>query len=114
MVQPQVQWPRICYEIGVSIKTGDIVWYNEPLSCGVPDINIFRFSLRGFISLGEMVIIDKGYSGNTKVLCPLKSNGYIHKRAMGKIRARHETVNGRFKSLGCFKKNFATAMTSIT
>ena len=98
--------PGVCYEIGVSIKRGDIVWYNGPFPCGVPDINIFRASMRGLLSPCEMVIADQGYSGNTKVLCPLKSNGYIHRRAMSKIRARHETVNSRFKSFGCLKQIF--------
>ena len=98
--------PGLRYEIGVSIKTGDIVWYNGPFPCGIPDINIFRYSLKGLLGPGEKVIADKGYSGDTKVCCPLKFNNDTHKNAMSKIRARHETVNRRFKIFGCLKQTF--------
>jgi hypothetical protein len=46
---------------------------------------------------GECVIADRGYKGEPRVHTPYHAKDMDHYRAMSVARARHETVNGRFK-----------------
>ena len=96
----------LAYEIGIAISTGDIVWFNGPFRAGLPDINIFRSKLKKNLSLGEKVVADRGYKGDSRVIAPDDNKGYDHKRAMRKLRARHETVNSRFKNWGCLDQTY--------
>lgn len=89
--------PGIRYEIGLSIKSGLIVWVNGPYMCGRnPDIKIFKKKMLGCLRSDEFVIADEGYRHGR---CIIPSNviegaSTIHKR----VRARHETVNERLKN----------------
>lgn len=90
--------PGLRYELGVSIKTGGIVSYNGPFPCGeFPDITIFRLGIRRKLGPKEKVIEDRGYKGDVKVCTPDDWKNQQHRKAMGKARARHETLNGRLK-----------------
>jgi len=52
------------YEVGVSIKCGDIVWIKGPLPCGEwPDIKMFRDALIHYLDENERVEADGGYIG---------------------------------------------------
>ena len=93
--------PGLAYELGVCIKTGDIVWWNGPFPAKHPDRNIFRSTLKNLLLPGEKVVGDLGYKGETKVLTELDANSKTHKRAMAKLRARHETLNRRLKQFRC-------------
>ena len=66
----------LCYEVGICIQTGDIVWFNGPFPCGEwPDLKIFRSKLKGKLPPGELVEADQGYHGKpTKVRTP---NDYV-------------------------------------
>ena len=70
------------YELGVSIKTGDIVWWNGPFLAKHPDRTIFRSKLKNLLLPGEKVIGDLGYKGETKVITELDADNKAHKRAM--------------------------------
>jgi hypothetical protein len=86
------------YEMGVCIQTGDIVWVNGPFKCGDwPDINIFRRDLKGRLAPGEKVEADAGYRGDDSIRTPNDVANMVDRRAKSVARARHETINHRFK-----------------
>lgn len=100
------------YEIGICIRTGEIVWVEGPYACGDwPDINIFRRCLIHYLDSGERVESDDGYIGESPLHCkvpsmmgPRQSDEY---QAMEKrVASRHETCNKRFKHWGCLKSRF--------
>ena len=53
------------------------------------------------LGLGKKVIANCGYKGDTKVCAPDDWKDETQKKAMGRLRARHETLNGRLKNWGC-------------
>ena len=105
--------PGVRYEVGISIKHGDIVWIHGPFPCGFyPDIKIFRSALKNWLLDGERVEADDGYIGEAPryVLCP-KSIRCVkptkeEKKLSQRIRSRQETVNKRFKQFNCLKGTF--------
>ena len=98
--------PGLSYEVGLNIKTGDIVWYNGPFPAKHPDLNIFRSNLKHLLLPGEKVVADLGYKGDSKVRTELDALDKSHKRAMTKLRARHKTVNKRLKQFRCLGDTF--------
>ena len=99
--------PGIRYEVGVSINTGYIVWYNGPYPAGMmPDTKIFDRDLRWMIDSTEKIVADKGYRGLINVLTPLNAKDEKHKKQMALARARHETVNRRFKQWQCLQQRW--------
>lgn len=97
--------PGLRYEIGVCIKTGFVVWYHGPFPCGAfPDIKIYNLKLKTLLLTGEKVIADKGYKGDFTVCTPLNASDEDHKKSMSISRARHETINRRFKQMQALKQ----------
>ena len=101
--------PGLRYEVGLCIKTGDIVWIHGPFPPGDwPDISIFRHALIHNLAEGERVEADAGYVGEfprfVKTPVPYESPEVIRMRKA--TLARHETVNKRFKQWGCLKQVF--------
>jgi hypothetical protein len=92
--------PGLRYEVAVSISSGWIVWTNGPFPCGsYPDLRIARSEggIQEMMDEGEMYIADAGYrDGGEYALTPDGLNN-ANSRVFGVIRARHETINGRFK-----------------
>mmetsp|Transcript_2828 Transcript_2828/g.5292 ORF Transcript_2828/g.5292 Transcript_2828/m.5292 type:complete len:195 (-) Transcript_2828:64-648(-) len=96
--------PGLRYEVGINIQNGWICWIKGPFAPGPwPDINIFRGWLKGFLRDGEMVEADAGYRGDFRVACPNQFRGNNEKMMKQSARARHETVNRRFKQFHCLK-----------
>ena len=96
------------YEVAVSINGGDIVWTNGPFPCGSnPDITIFRQGLIHMLEGGEMVEADRGYRGEPgRIRVPVDYATPIQKAEKNTARARHETVNWRFKQFGSLSNRF--------
>lgn len=90
------------YEVGLSIIRGDIVWINGPYECGLwTDIKIFRDGMMYYLDKNERVEADKGYSGErTKCKTPRNFEPRKNIKVSEKVRARHETVNKKFKQWG--------------
>ena len=91
------------YELGVDILAGNLVWIQGPYPAGkYTDIVIFNKVLRNFLEPGERVEADEGYRGHPdKIKCPGNDANPAENRAMqGRVRARHETLNGRLKNWG--------------
>ena len=78
--------------------------------CGAwPDLRISREKLVYRLRRGEKVIADRGYRGSHWHMVPDDSHVTRNKRLermKGIARARHETVNKRFKEYGCLKNKW--------
>jgi hypothetical protein len=98
--------PGLRYEVGVALQTGDIVWLNGPFPCGShSDRKIARDEgLIASLSPGEYFVADGGYKGDFAET----PTGYNNddQRMKSLARARHETVNGRFKQFGILQQVF--------
>ena len=84
------------YEIGVCIRTGNIVWCNGGFRCGnFSDLAIARQSLIPELEQGEKIIADNGYKDRRYFI----NKFYYpeHREKIQKILARHENINGKFK-----------------
>jgi hypothetical protein len=92
--------PGLRYEVTLSLEGSDIVYVNGPFPCSVPDINIYRSSLKNQLRDDELLIADKGYQGEDKIVLPGTGTA-LQNEAIKLIRARHETLNARLKNFGC-------------
>lgn len=97
--------PGLRYEIGLSILTGSLIWVNGPYESGsYPDLKIFKRKMAKCVKRDEFVVGDNGYN-HAKCLIPDNTDHKfmpIHSR----IRARHETVNRRFKQFNVLHHKF--------
>jgi len=96
----------VSYEVAVCIKTGDIVWIHGPFPAATHDLSIFRYGLKAKLLPHELVLADRGHVGDKKCRTPRNALNCQHKRAMAALRARHETVNRRFKTFGSLQHAF--------
>ena len=100
--------PGVRYEVALCICTGDIVWINGPFPCGQwPDLKIFRHALMGELLDGEKVEADLGFQ--CEKLYINEFNIFLSERGQRQkylARARHETVNKRFKQWNCLQRVF--------
>jgi len=98
------------YEVALCIATGHIVWINGPFPCGAnPDINIFRKGLKQkLLQAREKAQADLGYRGekHTTIIIPNQFDSDDIKKLKADVRARHETVNKRFKQFAALKEVF--------
>jgi hypothetical protein len=97
------------YELGVDILAGNLVWIQGPYSASdYTDITNFNKVLRNFLEPGERVEADEGYLGHPdKIKCPGNDANPAENRAMqGRVRAHHETLNGRLKNWGVLSQVF--------
>ena len=91
----------LLYELRVDILTGNLVWIQGPYPAGkLTDIKNFNKVLQNFLELGERVGANKGYRGHfDKIKCPTNAANLVENRGMqGRVRAHHETLNGRLKT----------------
>ena len=96
--------PGLRYDVAICIKTGDIVGYHGPFPCGSHnDLTIFRVGLKRNLGGAEKVIADRGYRGDRKVITPYNHKLDVILKQMVVERARHETLNGRFKNWNVLK-----------
>jgi hypothetical protein len=88
---------------------GNLVWIQGPYPAGAwPDIKIFTSCLAHFLEPYGHVEADDGYRGHVdKVKCPKKDvNPVENLKMQGRVRARHETLNGRLKNWGILSQVF--------
>ena len=92
--------PGVRYEVGICIQTGWIVWLNGPFPCGeFPDLKIAKMELVHMFEGDERAVADNGYRGYPEWFdIPWKHLDTVEQKTRKSLaRARHETVNGRFK-----------------
>lgn len=95
--------PGMRYEIGLNIRSGEIVWTNGGYPCGTyPDLKLAREAYTDSVDIGERTIADKAYRDSRYFILPNKQNKKLHKQIM----ARHETVNKRMKLFQILKQPF--------
>ena len=97
--------PGYKYEVGLCIRTGDIVWVCGGVPCGqLSDLGLARQEIVDEISAGEMVLADDGYKDANYFVYPqaYPEISREHKAVM----ARHETVNGRIKNFEVCKRSY--------
>ena len=85
------------------------MWIQGPYPAGkYTDIKNFNKVLRNFLEPGERVEADEGYRGHPdKIICPGNDANPAENRVMqGRVRARHETLNGRLKNWGILSQVF--------
>ena len=94
--------PGVRYEVGIAIKSGDIVWINGLYPCGeYQDLKIFRLALKLELDeQHEQVEADAGYRGEPKVKAagPHYTNK-CYKKMKKKVASRHKTVNKTFEAI---------------
>jgi hypothetical protein len=100
--------PGVKYEIAVDVLTGDCVWISGPFMASKSDIKIFREDgLMALIPEGRLVIADKGYRGEPGVVSyPNHLDDEDVRDFKKRVRARHETFNGRLKTFDVLKQVF--------
>ena len=71
------------------------------------DMQIFKSRLMKKLKANEKVEADMGYQGMpTKVRHPRVYISLADKKAKGRARARHESINGRIKNFHCIGETF--------
>jgi len=99
--------PGVRYEIALNIRTGEICWINGPFQCGSwPDPSIFQVGLNNELAEGEMVHADKAYRYKNRCSTPFNQSFRYERDQSHRIRARHETVNKRFKDFSSLSTPF--------
>ena len=64
---PNFHGPGLRYEVGITIHTGDIVWFNGPYPCGWgPDLKIFNQCLKLLLKPLEKIMADRNYKPSSK------------------------------------------------
>lgn len=97
--------PGMRYEVAVCIATGRIVSAHGPFPCGqYSDVRIFRIALKARLEDGEYIVADGGYNDERCRSC--KGTNDPNRRLFSVIRARHETVNRRFKQFNALGNRF--------
>lgn len=95
------------YELGVCLRTGDIVWINGPFRAGQSDINIARQAVTSALEDGEKVEADGGYDGEKlHIKIPTDAMDAEEHRMKTIARSRHETANKRMKIYQILTKPF--------
>ncbi|RLN99712.1 hypothetical protein DYB28_001948 [Aphanomyces astaci] len=97
--------PGLRYEVGIWIRTGNIVWVNGGPRCGEwPGLRLARDSYISMVRRGELTLAEKEYSDPNYFIYPCSQlqNPRCHKDIM----ARHETINKRTKLFGALSREF--------
>lgn len=91
------------YEIGLCLRTGEIVWAHGGFPCGAyPDLKIAKDLFIQFLDENEKTMADKGYNDRNYFILPNEQNNVRHK----KIMSRHETVNKRIRHFNVLNNKF--------
>jgi hypothetical protein len=99
--------PGYKYEVGICIKTADIVWINGPFKAGRGDATIFKEDgLRAALADDECVEVDGGYQGDDKMKNPNISQSRNDRKQKSNVRARHENVNSWLKKFSVLDNVF--------
>lgn len=100
--------PGLRYEVGLAIQTGEIAWIHGPFPCGAHnDLSIFRLGLKKCLLPGERVEADAIYASDERCDGPFDyCSSTVQYESKFRVRARHETVNGRLKQFEILNQRF--------
>lgn len=95
--------PGIRYEIGLCVKSGEIVWCHGGYPCcDWPDLKIARDVFIHNLEEDERCWADLGYRDRRFFISPNRRNSLKHKTIM----SRHETVNKRIRQFNILKHRY--------
>lgn len=104
------------YEIGISIAKGMLCWLNGPFKAADNEKEIFAGGLANFLEAWELIECDLGFRSSDdrddwdpKYLKLMYKGVYDTRyegRQQGAVRARHETIQSRFKDFQCLVQVF--------
>lgn len=104
------------YEIGISIATGQLCWLNGPFKAAEDEKKIFAHDLANFLEDWELIECDLGFRNDDekddwdphylKLMYKGVYDTRYEGRQQGAIRARHETIQSRFKVFQCLATTF--------
>ncbi len=117
---PSAKWyshkcnsPGLNYELGIRIYENQLAWINGPFPAGEHDITVFRKpnGLKSKIPPGKLVIGDKGYLGEADIIsvCTEFDTKKV-KKFKSRVRARHESFNGRLKEYKILSTRFRSCI----
>jgi len=100
--------PAVRYEVAICIQTGWIVHVNGPFAAGRwSDINIARHLLCYLLGPGdEMAVADGGYQDGYEFFETPTGEHNADQKMKSDARARHECVNGMFKTWKILKARY--------
>jgi hypothetical protein len=99
----------LAYELGIAIYHNQLVWINGPFPAGQNDKKIFNKpnGLKSKIPAGKRAIGDEGYVGNPDKITTRNSfDSDAVKKFKRRVKARHETFNGRLQAFGILNHPF--------
>ena len=106
MYSHKLNRPCLKYEVGVCLKTGNIVWTSGPFVGSKNDGAIFREGLSKLLYDEEAVEVDGGYGGDKKMKPPMMGMDSKERKMKSIARAQHEAVNGRLKQFNVLTCHF--------
>ena len=116
--------PGVAYELGIAVYENRLVWINGPFHASTHDITIFRGeaermfpnpndpsereSLKSKLSDGQRAVADGGYKGEAPGKTVVAREGHSKEvtNHLNRIRARHESFNGRLKGFRILAETF--------
>jgi hypothetical protein len=128
----------VTYELGIAIRSGNLVWIKGPFPASTHDITMFRGEaeedatltgvappaqavmplvqpaecLKDKLDADERAIGDTGYRGEpTKVSITRPGDSAEVKKFKARVKSRHETFNARIKSFNVLNTAFRHAVT---
>jgi len=108
----------LSYELGIAIRSDQLVWINGPFPASRHDVTIFKYgdgdkdnpgvNLKSMIPTGKRVIGDSGYSGEDNITVSITREGdsVEVKELKSRAKSRHETFNARIKSYAILATKF--------
>lgn len=100
------------YEVAIDVFKSKVVWISGPYKGGVHDKVIFSNGLKNMIPAGKKVICDRVYGSqqnvedHAKLALPSRCDAPRLHNFKARVRARHESFNGRLKTFKCLKDEF--------
>jgi DDE superfamily endonuclease len=103
--------PGVKYEVAVCIQTGWIVHTNGPYPCGQwHDLTVARddlcYKIADSVDRNEMALADGGYADGYHFFETPTGHNNWDQRMKAEARARHETINRRFKMWSVLGQRF--------
>ena len=95
------------YEVGLCIKTEDIVWWHGPFAPGLyNDDMVFKDARLKSLKKGERAEADAGYKPSAPVANVPNYTVPSRRYMAAMVRVRHETCNRRFKQWKILKEAY--------
>jgi hypothetical protein len=106
----------VTYELGIAIRSGNLVWIKGPFPASRHDVTMFRGdgedddpeqSLKSKIGENQRGVGDSGYKGEPQKMSITRPGDSAEvKKFKARVKSRHETFNARLKSFNALNTAF--------